>query len=83
MPRVLINADKYRQFDSSQLIRGYQARAGYNQAQMAELLGISQQAYSQRLMNLNFTLKDLQKMVKPLGLSQEEILGLVVGKETL
>lgn len=83
MPRIKEFEQKYREFDTGQLIRGYQARAGYNQAQMAKILGISQQAYSQRLINLNFTLKDLQRMVKPLHLSQEEILGIVTGREIL
>lgn len=81
MPRIKALEQKYRQFDTSQMIRGFQARAGKSQADMAEILGITQQAYSKRLLNLNFTLKDLQRMRGPLQLSSEEILGLVTGKE--
>lgn len=81
MPRVSINADKYRQYDTSQLIRGFQARANKSQAEMAEHLGISQQAYSRKLLNVDFSLKDIQRMYGPLELSKEEILWLVTGKE--
>jgi len=81
MPRVSINADKYRQYDTSQLIRGFQARANKTQAEMAEFLGISQQAYSRKLLNVDFNLKDIQRMCDPLELSPQEIVWLVTGKE--
>ena len=48
MPRIKALEQKYRQFDTSQMIRGFQARAGKSQADMAEILGITQQAYSKR-----------------------------------
>lgn len=83
MPRVSINADKYRQFDTSQLIQSYQVRAKKTQQDMADILGITQPAYRKKLLNVNFTLKDIQRMYKPLELSAEEILWLVTGKEQL
>lgn len=81
MPRVSINADKYRQFDTGRLIRGYQQRANMTQADMANYLGITQQAYSHKLKTLSFTLKDIQRLYKPLQLSKDEVFWLIIGKE--
>lgn len=81
MPRVSINADKYRQYDTGQLIRGYMRRANKTQEDMGEALGISRQAYSKKLLNLSFTLRDIQIIVPELGLSTEEATGLIFGKE--
>ncbi len=81
MPRVQALADNYRQYDTSQLIRGFQAREGKTQQEMAEILGISQPMYHKKLINIDFTLKDIQRLVVPLKLSDSEILWLVKGKE--
>lgn len=81
MPRVDALKDNYRQYDTSQLIRGFQAREGKTQKEMAEILGISQPMYHKKLINIQFDLKDIQRLVRPLHLSDSEILWLVKGKE--
>ena len=81
MPRIKALADTYRQFDMSQMIKEWQARANVTQKDMADCLGITQQMYSRKLLNVDFTIKDLQRMVKPLQLSNKEILWLITGRE--
>jgi len=82
MPRVDALKDNYRQYDTSQLIRGFQAREGKTQSEMAEILGISQPAYHKKLVNVEFSLRDIQRLYIPLHLSRDEIVWLVTGKET-
>ena len=81
MPRIKALADTYRQFDMSQMIKGWQARANVTQKDMADCLGITQQMYSRKLLNVDFTIKDIQRMVKPLQVSNKEILWLITGRE--
>lgn len=83
MPRVTTLSNKYRQYDTGQLIRGYMRRANKTQEDMGEALGISRQAYSKKLLNLSFTLRDIQIIVPELGLSTEEATGLIFGKEQI
>lgn len=80
MPRL---KDNYRQYDTSQLIRGFQAREGKTQSEMAEILGISQPAYYKKLVNVEFSLRDIQRLYIPLHLSKDEIVWLVTGKESV
>lgn len=81
MPRVKALKDNYRQYDTSQLIRSFQIRESKTQKDMAEILGISQPMYHKKLINVNFSLKDIQRLIIPLHLSDNEILWLVKGKE--
>ena len=81
MPRIKALEQRYREFDVSSMIRGYQKRANKTQADMAEYLGITQQAYSHKLKRLDFSLKDIQRIYKPLMLSKDEVYWLVTGRE--
>lgn len=81
MPRVSINANKYKLTDTSKLIKSYMVLADKTQQDMADVLGISRQAYSKKLINCQFTLRDIQLMVPVLSLTNNQIVGLVTGKE--
>ena len=83
MPRVTTLRQKYRISDTSRMIKGYMVMADKSQQDMADALGISRQAYSKKLINCQFTLRDMQIIIPELNLSEKQIVGLITGKETL
>ena len=83
MPRVNGLRQKYRITDTSRLIKGYMVMADKSQQDMADALGISRQAYSKKLINCQFTLRDMQIIIPELNLSDKQIVGLITGKEEL
>ena len=83
MPRVTTLRQKYRISDTSRMIKGYMVMADKSQQDMADALGISRQAYSKKLINCQFTLRDMQIIIPELNLSEKQIVGLITGKEAL
>lgn len=81
MPRVNGLKQKYRISDTSRMIKGYMAMADKKQQDMADALGITRQAYSKKLKNCQFTLRDMQIIIPELNLSERQIVGLITGKE--
>lgn len=51
------------------------------QKALGECLGISQQAVSQKLRTMNFTLPEFRKIVKELGMADEVILKITGGNQ--
>lgn len=83
MPRVTTLRQKYRISDTSRMIKGYMVMADKSQQDMADALGISRQAYSKKLINCQFTLRDMQIIIPELNLSDSQIVGLITGRNTL
>ena len=83
MPRVTKLRQKYRISDTSRMIKGYMVMADKSQQDMADALGISRQAYSKKLINCQFTLRDMQIIIPELNLSDKQIVGLITGRNTL
>ncbi len=83
MPRVNNLRSKYRVSDVSRMIKGYMVFAGKSQQDMADALGITRQAYSKKLINCQFTLRDMQIIIPELNLTDSQIVGLITGKDTL
>ena len=81
MPRVSGLNNKYRVSDTSRMIKGYMVMADKNQQDMADALGISRQAYSKKLINCQFTLRDMQIIIPELNLTDSQIVGLITGRE--
>lgn len=81
MPRVSGLRNQYRISDTSRMIKGYMAMADKTQQDMANALGITRQAYSHKLINCQFTLRDMQIIIPELNLTDSQIVGLITGKE--
>lgn len=77
MPRVHLNRKTYKVKDISGWIVGRMYSMNIHQKQMSEELGISQQAFSKKLKNSNFTYSDLLTIIKVLNPEDEEIVKLL------
>lgn len=77
MPRVAINKKKYLKTDLREWISGRMKTLGFNQNDMGELLGISQQAFGCRLRKSNFSNDHLYALFEKLQATDEEILRLM------
>lgn len=74
MSRVPINKKKYLKTDLREWMTGRMKTLHLNQKDMGELLGISQQAFGDRLKESNFTIDHLYEIFKKLQATDEEIL---------
>lgn len=74
MPRVSINKKKYKVCDLSAWIAGKMYAQGIRQAEMGELIGVSQSSFSHRLEKGLFDYEDLLAIFKRLNATDEEIL---------
>lgn len=81
MPRVNALSNKYRVSDTSKMIKAFMVIADKTQQDMADALGISRQAYSKKLINCQFTLRDMQIIIPELKLTDKQIVGLITGRE--
>ena len=77
MPRVAIKKKEYMISDLSQWIKGRLYAKKLRQEDVANLLGISQSAFSHRLRLSYFTYGDLLSILKYLDATDEEILRLM------
>lgn len=76
MPRVAINKKKYMLNDLSEWITGRMKTLGFTQTDGGELLGITQQAFGQKVAKSNFKYSELLELFKHLHATDEEILRL-------
>ncbi len=77
MPRVAINKKKYMLKDLSEWITGRMKTLGLTQSDVGELLGITQQAFCQKVAQCNFKYSELLPLLKRLQATDEEILRLM------
>ena len=77
MPRVAIKKKDYMISDLSQWIAGKMYAKNLRQKDMAELIGITQSAFSQRIKKGWFTYGDILSILKKLDATDEEILRLM------
>lgn len=77
MPRVSISKKKYLKTDLREWMTGRMNTLGLKQVEMGELLGISQQAFGNRLRASNFTNDQLYEIFKKLKATDEEVLRLM------
>lgn len=73
MPRIKQNYAVYSAQDLKRITD--QKRVGiYNQEELGQRLGMSQQSFSKKLKNGKFVMKELQALFKELEFTDEEIL---------
>lgn len=77
MPRVAIKKKDYMISDLSQWIVGRMYTKKLRQQDMAELIGITQSAFCQRLKKGLFTYGEMLSILKQLDATDEEILRLM------
>lgn len=77
MPRVTINKKKYLKTDLREWMEGRMDTLDKNQAYMGVALGISQQAFGNRLNKANFTNEQLYIIFKELEATDDNILRLM------
>lgn len=77
MPRVSINKKKYKLKDFSEWLVGRMNSMDLRQADVADMLGISQPAFSQRLKKSMFDLSEILTLFEKLKATEEEILRLM------
>lgn len=77
MPRVSVNKKKYLQTDLREWIKGRMDRMGKTQADMGELMGLTQQAFGKRWRDGLFNNTQLYILFKELKATDEEILRLM------
>lgn len=77
MPRVAIKKKQYMISDLSQWIIGRMYAMHIRQQEMAELIGITQPSFCQRLKKGLFTYGELLSILKKLEATDEEILRLM------
>lgn len=77
MPRVAIKKKDYMISDLSQWIVGRMYTKKLRQQDMAELIGITQSAFCQRLKKGVFTYGEMLSILKQLDATDEEILRLM------
>ena len=77
MPRVALKRKEYMVADLSKWIVGKMYEKRISQKEMADMLGITQQAFGQRLRRGYFPYKDLIQIIKKLDATDEEILRLM------
>ena len=77
MPRVYITKQQQMNNRLVALIYGTMKVLHKTQTQMANVLGISQQAFAKKLKNKQFTYSDLVTIFEELELSDEEIIGVM------
>ena len=77
MPRVSIKKKDYMVSDLSEWIAGRMYARKIRQQDMAELIGITQSAFCQRLKTGFFTYRELLSVFKYLEATEEEILRLM------
>lgn len=71
---VIMNRTEYKARTIGKLVIGWLRRAGKYQRELAAVLGISQQALSQKCMNNSFTYADLIIIFYFLDVPDDEIL---------
>lgn len=77
MPRVAINKKKYLKTDLREWMWGRMNTLGKNQAYMGAALGISQQAFGNRLKEATFTNEQLYIIFRELEATDENIVRLM------
>ena len=77
MPRVYITKQQQMNNRLVSLIYGTMKVQHVTQRQMADKLGISQQAYAKKLKNSQFTFVDLVTIFEVLDMQDEEILSVM------
>lgn len=74
MPRVAIKKKEYMVTDLSKWIVGKMYEMKLRQSDLAEMIGVSQPAFCQRLKKGMFSYEDLLTLLKNLNATDEEIL---------
>lgn len=77
MPRVYITKQQKLNNRLVTLIYGTMKVKGFTQTQMADELGISQQAFGKKLKNSQFTFADLTTVFRVLDMPDEDILSVM------
>ena len=77
MPKVYITKQEQLNNRLASLIYGTMKVKGVTQTQMASELMISQQAYSRKLKNVQFTFADLTTIFEVLDMPDEDILSVM------
>lgn len=77
MPRVAIKKKEYMVSDLSKWMVGKMYETGVNQSDLAQLIGISQPAFSARLKRGSFSYSDMLTILKRLNASDKEIIKLM------
>lgn len=73
MPRVVLNAKRYRINDLENYIRGEMRRRKITQSEMASKTGMSQQSFSNHLAKMDFGVSELMEIFKELETDAEQI----------
>lgn len=73
MPRVKIKRHDYMVKDFSKWLIGEQKVNGYTQADLAEMLGCSQQTISRKIRTGDFNVKELIILFEKFGTRPEEV----------
>ena len=74
MPRIAIKKKEYMVTDLSKWIVGKMYEMKLRQSDLAEMIGVSQPAFCQRLKKGMFSYEDLLTLLKNLNATDEEIL---------
>lgn len=77
MPRITSRRKQYKEKDIGAWIAGKMREARLTQEYMADKLGISQQAYGQKLRRSQFSYADLLTILQEINASDEEIIKLM------
>ena len=77
MPRCSLNRKKYKVSDLSKWLAGKMYELKLSQSDMAELIGISQPAFSNRMRKGIFSYSELLAILDKLKATDEEILKLM------
>lgn len=77
MPRITSRRKQYKAKDIGAWIAGKMREARLTQEYMADKLGISQQAYGQKLRKSQFSYADLLTILQEIQASDEEIIKLM------
>ena len=83
MPRVTLKKKEYKVSDFSKWIIGKMYERGLTQANMACLIGITQQAFGRRLKLGMFSYYEMLVLLEKLDATDEEILRLMKVKENI
>lgn len=84
MPRVRLNNKQYKQKDLAIFIRSKCIQNNIDLCVLAELLGISRQAFNNRINKGLFSYSDLLVLVDELKVTDDELLSLMrLGRKTI
>lgn len=77
MPRVALKKSEYMLADFSKWLKGEMWARNISQEEMGNILGISQQAFSNRLMNKKFDIREIMLIFHEFDTPSEKIVQLL------